>query len=125
MTENKNGHHGPNSFVWGLLIGALLATLITTKKGRQILRDLTDLGLEIFEDFVEQKTREANGKKEPVSRDEEEMEEATADIESEITEAEEKTPEEKINVKEEVQTKNGNGNGHSKKRLFKGIRHNK
>ena len=50
--ETKHDKHGGNAFFWGLAIGALLATLLTTKRGRQILRELTDLGLELFEDFV-------------------------------------------------------------------------
>lgn len=115
--ENKHGTHGSNSFVWGLLIGALLATLVTTKKGRQILHNLADLGLEAVEDFIEEKTR-ANPSSEP---DEEEAEEATADIESEITETEAAS----VQPGRDFGEPKKNGNGHTKKRLFKGIRRNK
>jgi hypothetical protein len=124
-TENKNGHHGGNhAFFWGLVIGAIFATLLTTKKGRQILRDLTDLSLELFEDFVEQKTRESNKKKidsddlgfeEAVHEEEEAEKEASEDLASEITEVEETPKDEKAEVGK-------NGNGHHKKRLFRGIR---
>ena len=51
--ETKHEANRGNAFLWGLTIGALLATLLTTKRGRQILRELTNLGLELFEDFVE------------------------------------------------------------------------
>ncbi|MBI4092015.1 MAG: hypothetical protein HY427_02315 [Candidatus Levybacteria bacterium] len=112
--ETKHGKHGGNAFFWGLAIGALLATLLTTKRGRQILRELTDLGLELFEDFVEDRTREDNLEK---KSDTEGMEEVAKDLESETTEVEERPT-------ENGQPKVGSplaDNGH-KKRLFKGIR---
>lgn len=115
MTENKNEHRGGNTFFWGLIIGATFATLLATTKGRKILRDLTDLGLELMEDFIDQK----------VGRDsvEKETEEVQEDIESEV--AEDDIPEEETNTKpnetEELK-ENPSKNGSLKKRLFKGIR---
>jgi hypothetical protein len=38
--------HGPNGFLLGLLIGGAVGALVSSKKGRQILKDLADYGLE-------------------------------------------------------------------------------
>ena len=38
--------HGGGGFIAGLLIGAAVGALVSTKKGRQILKDLSDYGLE-------------------------------------------------------------------------------
>ncbi len=126
METNKHVSRGGNAFFWGLIMGALLATLLSTKKGRQILRDLTNLGLEVFEDFVEERT---GGKKQeaPISSplDEEDLSEAEEDLESEITavEEEEKSREaESASSSNEPKEEKPNGNGHQKKRLFRGIR---
>lgn len=119
--DNKNGHHGGNSFIWGLLIGALLASLITTKKGRQIIRELTDLGIEIVENFAEGKMNTSKKNVDETLSEEEELADASDDLASEVTEEEtievtsvQETSEESPPVPAE--------NGHSKKRLFKGIR---
>lgn len=149
MEKNKHEKsHGGNHFLFGLILGGVLATLLTTKKGRQILREVTDLGLSLLEDFIEEKTK---------PKKEEKIEEellAEDDLSSNITEDEEVSPpvetqsvadkkvesEEKIEgkdiemetvfVKEDIVTESvkaekepsSNGNGHSKKRLFRGIR---
>lgn len=38
--------NGPNGFLVGLLIGGAVGALVSTKKGRQILKDIADYGLE-------------------------------------------------------------------------------
>ena len=122
--ETKHDKHGGNAFFWGLIIGALFATLLTTKRGRQILRELTNLGLELFEDFVEEKTTKSSGPKvnQPPDEDIENIEEVKQDLESEITEIESK-PEESIEEPLPPKEPKPNGNGHSvKRRLFRGIR---
>lgn len=43
--ENQN-NKGGGGFFAGLLVGAAVGALISTKKGRQILKDLSDYGLE-------------------------------------------------------------------------------
>lgn len=118
METNRHGNRGGSTFFWGLVIGALLATLLSTKKGRQILRDLTNLSLELFEDFIDEKTRD---KKASGSKEEFAEEEAFEDLESEIAEVEEapKTEEKQVGSTQEVKP---NGNGHQKRRLFRGIR---
>lgn len=130
--ENKNGHRGGNVFIWGLVTGAFITTLLTTKKGRQILHNLTDLGIELFEDFIEQKTRETNSRTETSNKDNL-KESALENLASEITEEEaasadgagepkkrEELSDDRIEASKEAEDKGGNG--HSKKRLFKGIR---
>ena len=113
--ENKNkGGKGGNAFIWGLLIGAVLTTFLTTQKGRRILRDVADFGFELLEDFIDRETDKNKTKPQEIILDEKEeaQEVATADIESEITETE-------SSIKP-AETKT-NGNGH-KKRLFRGVR---
>ncbi len=126
--ENKNPHHrGGNSFIFGVIVGALLATLLTTKKGRQILRDLTNLGLEILEEFIED---HAQGKKVKtavtVSVKNADLDDASDDLQSEITEletvVEPQAPEVKVENTQEAHDEPVIKNGHSKKRLFRGIR---
>ena len=115
MMENKHGkHHGGNSFILGVIIGALLATLLTTKRGRQILRDITDLGLEMFEQFVDDKTRGKDIKIEQNPLDEE-IEAAGEDLAAEITESE-------VTESSAEPIKKTNGNGNHNKRLFRGIK---
>lgn len=139
--ENKHEKRqgGGSAFFWGLVIGALLATLLTTKKGRLILRELVNLGLELIEDIIEEK-RQAHSTPAPVKQGKKEVikdyEKTADDLESEITELEsapvvkseetvisfmhetEKEPEAEI----EAPQANSNGNGHHKKRLFRGLR---
>lgn len=56
---NNHEHKGGgflNGFLWGLLIGGGLALLFTTKKGRKIIRTVTEGGLESIaevEDLIE------------------------------------------------------------------------
>lgn len=125
--ETKHDKHSGNAFLWGLIIGALLVTLLTTKRGRQILRELTNLALELFEDFVEKKTQQNKEPKihpEPLKATDtkrEDVEQAEEDIESEITEIEASENIESEASSEAPTEAKTNGNGH-KKRLFKGIR---
>ncbi|HVT00885.1 MAG TPA: hypothetical protein VHE53_01460 [Patescibacteria group bacterium] len=153
MEKNKN-HHGASGFFWGLIIGAILATLLTNKKGRKLLKEILDLGLEMLEEFIEEKSVQPAPR--PVVVVDEapiptpnttprEVEEVKEDLNSEVTANEEEsspgeeyvgseTPEPEIEVEEEISVESAeitsdstpeekpNGNGHSKKRLFRGIR---
>jgi len=38
--------HGPNGLLLGLLVGGAVGALVSSKKGRQILKDLAEYGLE-------------------------------------------------------------------------------
>ncbi len=42
MNEKK----GPNGFLLGIIIGGAVGALISTKKGRKILKDIADYGLD-------------------------------------------------------------------------------
>lgn len=47
MTDFMNEKHGgPNGLLLGLLIGGAIGALVSTKKGRQILKDIADYGLD-------------------------------------------------------------------------------
>ncbi|HUQ84843.1 MAG TPA: YtxH domain-containing protein [Candidatus Limnocylindrales bacterium] len=50
MDHKENNHHNQNGngFMLGLILGSAAALLFTTKKGREILSDLTEKGLEKF-----------------------------------------------------------------------------
>lgn len=41
-----NEKHGPNGFVLGLIIGGAIGAFVSTKKGRQILKDIAEYGLD-------------------------------------------------------------------------------
>lgn len=38
--------HGPNGFMLGLILGGAVGALVSTDKGRKILKDLADYGLD-------------------------------------------------------------------------------
>ncbi len=50
--ENRNDNRG-NGFLFGLIVGVAVTLLFTTKKGREILRELTDRGMEKIGDLEE------------------------------------------------------------------------
>ena len=57
--NDRKEHHGNffNAFVLGVVVGIAVALLLTTKKGRRILRTLTDEGMKKmggFENIVKQ-----------------------------------------------------------------------
>ncbi len=147
MQNNKHVKQGGGSaFFWGLVIGALLATLLTTKNGRKILHELVDIVLSMMEDFAEKKKTSnvpvvtavkntVNNIKEDI-REEVEFKKAVDEINSEIAEDEQpgseddlevsSTPVQVIAEEEEIvvdeKEESPKSNGHAKKRLFHGIR---
>lgn len=44
--------HNPNGFMVGLMIGAAVGALVSTKKGREILKDVADYGLEYVGNII-------------------------------------------------------------------------
>lgn len=57
MEERK--HRDSHSFTWGMLVGGALVLMLTTKKGRQLLKEITDGGLDGIEEFIDiEKVRE-------------------------------------------------------------------
>lgn len=49
MNDNKNN----SGFVWGLLIGAAIGSLVSTEKGRRIIKELSEHGLESIENLMD------------------------------------------------------------------------
>ena len=49
MNDTKNN----SGFVWGLLIGAALGSLLSTEKGRRILKELSEHGIESIESLMD------------------------------------------------------------------------
>ena len=60
--------HGPNGLLLGLLIGGAVGALVSSKRGRQILKDLADYGLEYVGKTIDMEDIEAI-----LNEDEEEM----------------------------------------------------
>lgn len=98
-----NEKHGSNGFLLGLLIGGAVGALVSTKKGRQILKDLADYGVEYVGNTINMEDLGAM-----FNEDEEEMMKGEMEAEPSSAEATE-----------------GQGRGLAtikKKRLFRGIR---
>lgn len=51
QNNHTNGHGFGNGFILGLLVGIVATLLLTTKKGREILHELTEKGLDRFSDI--------------------------------------------------------------------------
>ncbi len=49
MNETKNN----SGFVWGLLIGAAIGSLVSTEKGRRIIKELSEHGLDSIENLMD------------------------------------------------------------------------
>lgn len=47
--SDKEKHHGPNGFVMGALLGGALVYLVGTPKGRRILKEISEHGIEFLE----------------------------------------------------------------------------
>lgn len=140
--DNKKQHHGGgnfNVFIFGVLVGVAATLLLTTKRGRKLLKVITDEGLERFgkfEDIV--KTMEKEAEEEATFTDDgsvvgEDVEDVAGNdyVEPEVKEEIEKM--EKIEVKPhhapKVEHKAHVASAPSdeppappKKRLFRGIR---
>lgn len=91
--ENKHEkkHSAGAAFLWGFILGAIFASLLTTKKGRAILRELVNTGMELIDDFIEERKNKAYEKSVEVKNkiveqvEKEEVEHAEDDLDSEIT----------------------------------------
>ena len=47
--KDRNSH----GFTWGMLVGGAVVLMLTTKKGREILKEISDGGLEGIEEFID------------------------------------------------------------------------
>lgn len=96
MQEKK----GPNGFLLGLIIGGAIGAFVSTKKGRQILKDIADYGLDYVGNSITMEDIDAI-----LNEEEEEM------VGSEV--AKEKTSTPKVYRAPDEQSR--------RRRLFKGI----
>lgn len=139
-----------SAFFWGFLFGAIFATLLTTKKGRAILREIINTGMELIEDFIEDRKDKMHQdsviKAQKVIQEEEaeNVADATSDLKSEVSgveeapvaaksssepavdEVSEEAEELAMDMEEEdVEPAEKRAKRGSKRRLFKGIRKSK
>lgn len=110
MDEKKQGSFS-SGFVWGLVVGILLSALVGTKKGRELLKDLSQRGLLAIEDFLENREN---------TLEEEVMEMGEQDGGEEVVEEKIEEPV-SVPLEPEKEVKPAT-NGSSKKRVFKGIK---
>jgi gas vesicle protein len=57
MEERKNPQESGNTFLLGLILGSIGTLLFTTKKGRELLKEVTEKGLEKFTEFEDRLKR--------------------------------------------------------------------
>lgn len=94
--EKPNGNKGGH-FLLGILLGVSLGLLVGTNRGRKILSEAANLGMEVLDEVLEEKTVENKSPEEKVA------------------------PEESRIDSQEQGTQKPH-NGEPKKRLFRGIR---
>lgn len=112
MNEKK----GPNGFLIGLLIGGAVGALIGTKRGRQIIKDIADYGLDYVGNNISMSDIDTILNEEEEEMMEGEMEEEEKETSKKSDAAEVKEAHTKIyqrKVEEEPSRR---------KRLFKGIK---
>lgn len=51
MDEKR--HKESHNFTWGMIVGGAVVLMLTTKKGRQILKEVSEGGLESLEDLID------------------------------------------------------------------------
>jgi gas vesicle protein len=59
--SNKSQKSGGNGFILGVIVGVMIALLFTTKKGRAILRDITEKGIDKLSSLEELTKKAENG----------------------------------------------------------------
>jgi gas vesicle protein len=108
--ENKNNNQGGfgNGFVLGLLVGIVATLFITTKRGRELFKELTEKGLDKFSDF-EDKFQE---KTENITDEYEELEEGNDYVE-EIPEPQPQRKSEPRYIAHEEKHETRNGHAHN------------
>ena len=80
--NNNNQHHSnsfANGFLFGLIIGAAAVFLLATKKGRKILKLISEEGLDSLTNIVEEYTSETE-KEEAEDIQDEESEEVSPSV---------------------------------------------
>lgn len=149
MENNKHPKsHAGGAFLAGFILGAIFASLLITKKGRAVLREIVNAGMEMIEDFLEDRKDKAYEKKVAqreivvVQEEKEDVADAASDLESgvsanetEVLDTAETAPipaseleidevsDEAIELAKKMEEKPAKLG--SKRRLFKGIRKTK
>lgn len=78
--KHKCNHHSHgNGFLVGVIVGVILTLLFTTKKGREIVKELTAKGLDAFSDFQKVMNETISDAKEATDEMEEELVELVED----------------------------------------------
>ena len=77
--ENKQGKF-LDGFFWGAVIGGGFACLLSTKRGRDFLKDLIDEGIDILEDFSTPESEEVSSETFMVIKEEGQNVPATQDV---------------------------------------------
>jgi len=57
--EDNCKHKSGAGFTWGVIIGSAFTLLFTTKKGRKILREISEVGLDMIERVSEMQNLES------------------------------------------------------------------
>lgn len=60
--QQPKQQNGGNGFILGVIVGVMIALLFTTKKGRAILRDITEKGIDKLSSLEDLAKRANNGK---------------------------------------------------------------
>lgn len=106
--DNKHENKFGSGFLWGAIIGGTLVLLVSTKKGRKVLRELADVGLDTIENAAQVGNLE-------------EMEEEM--VGENIAQERHESPEAEVSNQPQETSPSSEGNGHSSiKRIFKGVK---
>lgn len=106
--EQKQSHPSPlgNGFLLGIIIGALITLFLVTKKGRVLLKRLSDEGLDIFEELEEILKKAEGTVTDTVEKQKEVITEKASEVKEVVTKSiEKKMPEitEKVTeIKKEI-----------------------
>lgn len=110
MDHHDNNHNHGNGFLLGLILGGVVTLLFTTKRGREIVKDLTEKGLDKFSELQDEF---------------EEVGEAIEELDGDDYVASEPLDKKVINeIKKESQVPTPNHKKTPVKRFFRGVKKN-
>lgn len=67
--EEKHSGKFTSGLLWGLIVGGTLALLFSTKKGKKILREISEAGIEAIENLSNIETQEEHSVEESQVRE--------------------------------------------------------
>ena len=111
--EKRNTGNGFNLFLFGVLIGVLATLLLTTKKGRKILRVIMDEGVQRFSKIEDVIGRVEEEMVEDDMLEQQPEVDVVSEVSPEAVKVATETPAPKIEIDEPLKPK---------RRLFKGVR---